>query len=102
MSDDPPYETSGSGTPVIGSRLTGLADSVAHGESGILLDSREPADWARAVESVIAARAHPVGWVERCRRHAEQFSWAASTAALLAVYASLDAPGDDTSADDRP
>ncbi len=79
-------EAAASGTPVVASRVTGLVESVADGVSGVLVDGRDPADWAaataRLVEGADAMRA-------TARSHAERFTWGATAASLLGVYASL-------------
>jgi D-inositol-3-phosphate glycosyltransferase len=82
-------ESAASGTPVIGYRGTGLVESIADGESGILIEGREPRDWAVVVSSLLddAARLERLGI--SARSHAEGFTWATAAASLLAVYESL-------------
>jgi D-inositol-3-phosphate glycosyltransferase len=82
-------ESAASGTPVIGYRGTGLVESIADGESGILVDSREPRDWAVVASSLLddAARLERLGI--SARAHAEGFTWATAAASLLGVYESL-------------
>ncbi len=82
-------ESAASGTPVLGSGTTGLAESIAHGRSGILLDSRDPIDWARALSRLLEDPVRLGALSQSARRHAEQYSWASTGTALLAVYASL-------------
>lgn len=79
-------ESAASGTPVVASRVAGLVESVAEGESGVLVDSREPEDWARAIAGVLD---EPGRYAASAREHAERFSWATAAASLLGVYASL-------------
>jgi D-inositol-3-phosphate glycosyltransferase len=82
-------ESAASGTPVIGYRGTGLVESIADGESGTLVDSREPRDWAIVASSLLddAARLERLGISARV--HAEGFTWATAAASLLGVYESL-------------
>lgn len=77
-------ESAASGTPVVGSRDTGLRESIADGLSGTLLDSREPREWADAAHRILGG-----AMTATARLHAEDFTWAATAAATLAVYASL-------------
>jgi glycosyltransferase involved in cell wall biosynthesis len=44
-----PVEAQACGTPVLGLRRGGLLETVVDGETGFLLDSRDPADYAAAV-----------------------------------------------------
>ena len=82
-------ESAASGTPVIGSRSSGLLESVAEGESGILLESRDPRVWAVELSVLFddPLRLSRIG--ATARDHAEHFSWATSATSLLGVYASL-------------
>lgn len=47
-------EAAASGTPVLARRTTGLVDAVREQESGVLLDSDEPAVWAGRIRSLLA------------------------------------------------
>ncbi|WP_413316521.1 glycosyltransferase [Agrococcus sp. 1P02AA] len=48
-----PLEAAASGTPVVAARVGGLLESVVDGETGILIDGRDPMDWALAVGSIL-------------------------------------------------
>ncbi|WP_405217137.1 glycosyltransferase [Agrococcus sp. Ld7] len=48
-----PLEASASGTPVVAARVGGLMESVIDGETGILVDGRDPMEWAQAVGSIL-------------------------------------------------
>jgi D-inositol-3-phosphate glycosyltransferase len=79
-------ESAASGTPVVAQRVSGLVESVSDGQSGVLLDSRDPAEWARAITRLLD---DPVSYAElsgSARAFAEGFSWAASVSILLDVY----------------
>jgi D-inositol-3-phosphate glycosyltransferase len=82
-------ETAASGTPVVGFRGTGLVESVSDGESGILIDSREPEDWARVIAGLLADQPRLAKLAVSARGYAEGFTWATAAASLLAVYESL-------------
>jgi D-inositol-3-phosphate glycosyltransferase len=82
-------ESAASGTPVIAYRGTGLLESVGDGESGYLVDSRDPADWAAAILSHRADGARVAAMRRSARSFAEGFTWATSAASHLALYESL-------------
>ena len=82
-------ESAASGTPVVAYRGSGLMESVADGVSGILVDSRDPADWATAIGSLLDDRLRLEELSASARHHAEPFTWAASATAMLALYESL-------------
>ncbi|GGL89097.1 glycosyltransferase [Micromonospora yangpuensis] len=62
-----PVEAQACGTPVVGLRAGGLLETVVDGETGFLVDSREPARHAAAVRRVGDLSA------DRVRRHATAF-----------------------------
>ena len=80
-------EAMAAGRPVVARRIGALPDTVAHGETGLLLDDERP----EAVESALAAlagdpaRARRMGEAGR-RRALEEFSPARHAAQVEAVY----------------
>ncbi|MFA4841191.1 MAG: glycosyltransferase [Agrococcus sp.] len=48
-----PLEAAASGTPVVASRVGGLVESVVDGETGVLVDGRDPREWAQAVGAIL-------------------------------------------------
>ncbi|GAA1426464.1 glycosyltransferase [Agrococcus citreus] len=48
-----PLEAAASGTPVVASRVGGLMESVVDGETGVLVDGRDPAEWAQVVGAIL-------------------------------------------------
>ena len=80
-------ESAAAGTPVIAYRAGGLAESVVDGVSGTLLDTRDPRLWATEIALMIEndERRSRIGL--SARAHAERFTWAATAASLLGVYA---------------
>lgn len=82
-------EAAASGTPVLARRTDGLTDAVAEGRSGLLVDSAEPAEWAAALDALLAdaelrARlgAGGIAW-------AAEHTWTAAAASLDALYRRL-------------
>ena len=82
-------ESAASGTPVIAFRGGGLVESVSPGVSGLLVDSRDARAWAQATVSLLDDTAQLQRLSGNARHYAEGFTWAATAAALIGVYASL-------------
>jgi D-inositol-3-phosphate glycosyltransferase len=82
-------ESAASGTPVVAQRVGGLTESVSDGESGLLVDSRDPREWARAVAVLLDDPLLYSEFSASARRFAEGFSWAASVSVLVDVYGTL-------------
>lgn len=82
-------ESAASGTPVIGFRGSGMLESIAEGESGLLVTSRDPRDWARVVAELLDDEDRLAGLSKSARQHALGYTWAASATALLGVYSGL-------------
>lgn len=82
-------EAAASGTPVIAAASGGLREAVAHGETGQLMDSREPADWGRALTELLAddRRLATMGVVARV--HSRRFDWRWTAQQLAALFADL-------------
>lgn len=82
-------EAAASGVPVIALDAAANPEAIAPGFTGLLVASREPAEWARAIGSLLAdpaARAE-LGGAGRLR--AQAFSWGASAASLMGVLAAV-------------
>ncbi|WP_293694420.1 glycosyltransferase [uncultured Agrococcus sp.] len=79
-------EAAASGVPVVAYRSGGLQESVLDGRTGLLVDSRDPADWASAITQLLHDEALRSRLAKQAREHAESMSWRASTVALLQVY----------------
>jgi len=78
------------GTAVVGSRVGGIPEVVADGDTGLLVPADDPAALAAALNSLLAdpARAAAMGAAGRKRALAE-FSWDAIAAQTAALYAAL-------------
>ncbi len=79
-------EAQACGTPVVAARVGGLRTVVRDGHSGFLVDSHDPAEWARVIGKLATAprllRALSAGAL----RHASGFGWSATVDRLAAVY----------------
>lgn len=81
-----PLEAAASGTPVVASRVGGLVESVIDGETGILVDGRDPMDWAQAVGSILEDDDLQVEFGLAGRRAASRRDWQDVALELEAVY----------------
>jgi len=84
-------EAQACGTPVVAAAVGGLRTAVRHGYSGVLVDSRDPAHYAKAVRELIAAPAALARLADGAREHASRFGWSATVDALLQLYATVTA-----------
>lgn len=79
-------EAASSGVPVVAYRSGGLQESVLDGRTGVLVDSRDPAEWAAAISGLLRDDAYRLRLARQAREHAESMSWESSTLALVRVY----------------
>jgi D-inositol-3-phosphate glycosyltransferase len=84
-------EAQACGTPVVAAAVGGLRIAVRHGYSGILVDSRDPGHYARAVRDLITAPASLARLARGAREHASRFGWSATVDALLQLYVTVTA-----------
>jgi starch synthase len=77
-------------TAVVGSRTGGIPEVVAEGETGLLVPADDPAELARALNTLVADpdRADAMGQAGRKRAVAE-FSWTTIAAQVADLYAEL-------------
>ena len=84
-------EAQACGTPVVAAAVGGLRTAVRHGYSGILVDSRDPGHYARAVRELIEAPTRLSRLAIGAREHASRFGWSATVDSLLQLYATVTA-----------
>ena len=84
-------EAAASGTPVIGFRTSGLLDAVADGRSGVLLNSRDSEVWGQTLAKLLRNTDARTTLARLARHHAEGYTWRATAATLLGLYASVGA-----------
>ncbi|HXZ66247.1 MAG TPA: D-inositol-3-phosphate glycosyltransferase [Streptosporangiaceae bacterium] len=84
-------EAQACGTPVVAAAVGGLRTAVRHGYSGILVDSRDPGHYARAVRELIEAPTRLARLAIGAREHASRFGWSATVDSLLQLYATVTA-----------
>lgn len=79
-------EAQACGTPVVAAAVGGLVTAVRDGVSGVLVDSHDPADWARVIGGLLAAPGRRAELSRGAVAHATRFSWDRTAAGLLEVY----------------
>ena len=97
-------EALAAGTPVVASAVGGLRDVVEDGVNGILVEGRDPADFATALARILGDPGTRARMSENGRRHASTFSWQRSADRLLHLYDCVEDPGAvpaSTSVDER-
>ncbi|MFT3860339.1 glycosyltransferase [Micropruina sp.] len=82
-------EAESCGTPVIASAAGGLREAVVHGETGQLMDSRQPEDWGTAITRLLAKPRllDRMGVVAQI--HARRFDWGWTARLLESHYREL-------------
>ena len=83
-------EAAASGVPVVAASAGGLREAVVDGETGLVLESREPAVWADAITRIVSDDALSRRLSQQGRAHAESLGWKRSATELLAVYDELE------------
>ena len=83
-------EAQAAGSPVVAAAVGGLTTVVRHGRSGLLVDSHDPTDWARAIEPVLLDPVYRDRLATGAIAQARLFSWDATAAQTLEVYERAD------------
>jgi len=86
-------EGAASGVPVVAAASGGLLEAVVHGETGLIVATRDPADWADSISAILANPALALRLSLAARERAEHFDWLRSGVGLLAGYSTLLRPG---------
>lgn len=79
-------ESQATATPVLAANVGGLKTAVSHGISGQLVDSHDPAIWARHLDEFERQPRLREQLSHGARRHASDFGWSATADALVDVY----------------
>lgn len=82
-------EAMATGTPVIGSDISGVAQQIRDDETGVLVEAGNVAELATALADVLENREKRQKMGERSRQHAQQFSWETVADQYLEVYREL-------------
>ncbi|GAA3604386.1 glycosyltransferase [Agrococcus terreus] len=84
-----PLEAAATGTPVVASRVGGLMESVVDGETGVLVDGRDPFEWAEAVGGILDDEDRRLELGLAGRRTAARRDWQDVALELEGVYRSV-------------
>lgn len=79
-------EAQACGTPAVAARVGGLRTAVRDGVSGLLVDGHDPADWALALDDLLADPVRRAAMQAAAVLHAARFSWDATVEQTLDVY----------------
>jgi D-inositol-3-phosphate glycosyltransferase len=82
-------EAQACGTPVVASRVGGLAYSVEDDRSGYLIAGHDPADYADALSAILDDPANAERLAVGATEHAARFSWDATADRLIELYQGL-------------
>lgn len=86
-------EAAASGVPVVAAASGGLREAVVHGSTGVVIESRNPTEWANAISQLLSEPALAHSLSVAARERAETLDWPRSAQKLLAVYRALVLPG---------
>ncbi|WP_241982048.1 glycosyltransferase [Cryobacterium sp. TMT3-29-2] len=86
-------EAAASGVPVVAAAAGGLREAVLDGDTGVVLDSRDPQVWAGALTQILSNPAFARRLSLAARERAEHLDWPRSADGLVTVYRSLVRPG---------
>jgi len=79
-------EAQAAGTPVVAAAVGGLTTVVADGQSGLLVDTHQPQDWAHALGRVLLDDPLRGRLAQGARARAGAFSWEETAERTLDVY----------------
>lgn len=82
-------EAAACGTPVVAAAVGGLRTLVDDGRTGILVDSRDPVDFATAITAVLGDPALADDLARAGAERARQYTWSTTAARLRRLYADL-------------
>jgi D-inositol-3-phosphate glycosyltransferase len=82
-------EAAACGTPVVAAAVGGLSSLVHHGHTGYLMETRDPAAYADAIEAVLGDPARARRMAEAAAAEAAGFTWSTTAARLRRLYTDL-------------
>jgi D-inositol-3-phosphate glycosyltransferase len=85
-------EAQAQGTPVVAARVGGLPEVVADGETGRLVEGREPRDYCTAISAILHDEEGRARMGEAAHRRTASFSWGRMVDLLLSIYGRVSSP----------
>ncbi|MYE06420.1 MAG: glycosyltransferase family 1 protein, partial [Chloroflexi bacterium] len=82
-------EAMASGTPAVATRVGGLASTITHGKTGLLVGNRQPEGFATAIDQLLADEALRQRMGVAAAAEMTVFSWRSVTRSILGVYEDL-------------
>ena len=82
-------EAAACGTPVVAAAVGGLRNLVQEGRTGFLVETRDPRDFASAVESLLEDRWRAAEMSAEAATQARGYTWGAAAAGLRQLYEKL-------------
>lgn len=82
-------EAAACGVPVVAAAVGGLLSLVDHGETGLLVDGREPASFATAVEAILGDPVLAEQMSLTAVKRAREYTWSFAAARLRRLYGDL-------------
>jgi D-inositol-3-phosphate glycosyltransferase len=82
-------EAAACGRPVVAAAVGGLRTIVRDGDTGFLVEGRDPAEYAARVDELLADPALAAAMSAAAARHASRFTWSTAAGRLRRLYADL-------------
>lgn len=82
-------ESMACGTPVVASRVGGLASTVQHGQTGYLIPARDPRLYAERLAAILGDADLRARLSAGARRHAARYDWAQVAEEIYGIYCGL-------------
>ncbi len=79
-------EAQACGTPVVAAAAGGLRTAVSDGVSGVLVQTHDPARYARAIRSLVTDAGRLARLSRGARQHASRFGWSCTVDRLIGLY----------------
>lgn len=79
-------EAAACGTPVIAAAVGGLVDAVSHDRTGLLIDGRNPKDWASALDGLLTDEGMRRRMGQAAARYSQDFTWERMAEQWVEVY----------------
>ena len=82
-------EAAACGVPVVAAAVGGLRTLVEHGETGFLIDSRDPVVYAKHIETILASPSYAHMLSRNAAQLASGYTWSITAARLRRLYGDL-------------